>query len=86
MSTTDISLSVLQATALASEISLAKNLATTSVNKVNNLTTEVNNLRSDVFNSLNILDSKFKNLCTLLENNHTDLSGVPDSSFNYTNL
>tara|TARA_B110001452_G_C15240811_1_gene429570 strand:- start:1979 stop:2233 length:255 start_codon:yes stop_codon:yes gene_type:complete len=84
MSTTDISLSVLQATALASEISLAKNLATTSVNKVNNLTTEVNNLRSDVFNSLNTLDSKFKNLCNLLAS--ADISGVSDVSFNYTNL
>ena len=80
-------LSLLQASALASEISLAKTYATKSNNLVNSLTNEHNQLKNVVYVndvSMNILMLKVQNLCDLLS--QADISGVNDVSLNYNNL
>lgn len=80
-------LSVVQAVALASEVSIAKNQATKSINLVNSLTNDVNSLKTEVnINdaSLNVIFSKVQSLCALLSS--ADISGISDASLNYVNL
>ncbi len=74
-------LTLLQASVLSSEISLAKNYATRSIHLVNNLTNEVAGLRQDLYHndgSLNIIISKLQHLCNILVTQH----GFLDASYN----
>ena len=73
-------LTVIQSAALASEISLAKNYSIKSNNLVNDLTSEVNTLKTD----LATIVLKLQNLSTLLSQG--DISGVSSSSLQYENL
>jgi hypothetical protein len=73
-------LTVIQSAALATEVSLAKNYSIKSNNLVNDLTSEVNTLKTD----LATLVLKVQNLATLLS--QADISGVSSSSFQYNNL
>ncbi len=76
MSGVDICLNLLQATALANEVNLAKNLATTSVNLSNSNTTKLQDINIKINNTnaqLLSLTSKLENLCNRLE--AADLSG-----------
>ena len=73
-------LTVIQSAALASEISLAKNYSIKSNNLVNDLTSEVNTLKTD----LATIVLKLQNLSTLLS--QADISGVSSSSLQYENL
>ena len=80
-------LTSIQATALASEVSLAKNYSIKSNNTANSLKTQLNSLKSDLVSndvSLNVVVSKLSNLCDLLV--LADISGVSDASLNYNNL
>jgi hypothetical protein len=84
---TSSDLSTIQATALASEVSLAKNYASKSIALVTSLTTEVQSLKTEVnINdaSLNVIFKKVQSLCALLS--IADISGVNNASFNYANL
>ena len=80
-------LTVIQSTALATEISLAKNYAIKSNNLVNDLVSDVNTLKNEVYvnnNKLNTVISKLENLCNLLS--QADISGVNADDLKYSNL
>lgn len=87
-------LTLVQASALASEVSLAKNYAVKSNNLVNSLTTDLQALTTNVYAkdiSLNLvtanlttMTSKLTALCDLLAT--ADISGVSATDFNYNNL
>ena len=87
-------LTLVQASALASEVSLAKNYAVKSNNLVNSLTTDLQALTTNVYVkdvSLNVVTanlttvtSKLTALCALLAT--ADISGVSANDFNYNNL
>jgi len=82
MTDSSLNITLLQASVLASEISLAKNNAIRSNNLVTSVSTEVNNLKTTVFSNANdiaLLTTKIQNLCNLLDN--ADISGV-DISYN----
>ena len=84
---TDICLNIVQATVLANEINLAKNLATTSVNLTNANTNNLTKIRTDLNNinlSVNTLSSKLEKLCDLLS--QANLSNVDSDSLKYKNL
>ena len=66
-------LTSIQASSLATEITLAKNYATNSVNMVVNLKSEVQSLKSDY----EILTNRFNKLLDLLKN-----LGIQDSTLN----
>lgn len=75
-------LTSIQASVLASEVSVAKNNAIKSNNLVTSVSTEVNDLKTTVFSNANdiaLLTTKIQNLCNLLDN--ADISGV-DISYN----
>jgi hypothetical protein len=73
MSNLDICLNVLQATALANEVNLAKNLATTSINLINSNITTVHKL-----------EQRLIDLCHKLS--LTDISGdLPQDLYNSLN-
>jgi uncharacterized protein involved in exopolysaccharide biosynthesis len=73
-------LSLVQATALASEINLVKNQATQAINKVTTNSSNLESLRSEV----NTLTTKIQSLSELLS--QATITGVNDASFNYNNL
>ena len=76
-------LTSLQASVLASEVSVAKNNAIRSNNLVTSVSTEVNDLKTTVFSNANdiaLLTTKIQNLCNLLDN--ADISGASDISYN----
>ena len=69
MSGGDISLNLLQATALANEVNLAKNLATTSVSlsntntdRLTNINTRLNNMNAQISRLTQILESLINEL------------------------
>ena len=80
-------LTVIQATVLANEVSLAKNYAIKSNNIASEVKSDLNLLKQEVYvndSSLNLVISKLQNLCDLLV--IADISGVSDASLNYNNL
>ena len=80
-------LTLIQSTALATEVSLAKNYAIKSNNLVNDLVSDVNTLKNEVYvsnNNVNTVISKLENLCALLS--QTDISGVNADDLKYSNL
>lgn len=87
-------LTLVQASALASEVSLAKNYAVKSNNLVNSLTTDLQTLTTNVYVkdvSLNLVIAnlttmtlKLTALCALLAT--ADISGVSTNDFGYNNL
>ena len=76
----DICLNLLQATALANEVNLAKNLATTSVNLNSSNTVKI----QDINLKLNTLIYKLQSLCSKLEQAKT--SGIASQNYSYNNL
>ena len=76
-------LTSIQASVLASEVSIAKNNAIKSNNLVTSVSTELNDLKTTVFSNANdiaLLTTKIQNLCNLLDT--ADISGVSDISYN----
>ena len=89
MSGVDISLNLLQATALANEVNLAKNLATTSVNLSNTNTSALQNINIRLNNTiaqLTTLTNKFENLCNKLETATTANGGFISQDYSFNNL
>ena len=89
MSGVDISLNLLQATALANEVNLAKNLATTSVSLSNTNTDRLTNIN----NKLNIMGSqvltltqKLESLCNKLETARSANGGFSSQDYSFSNL
>lgn len=88
MSELDISLNLLQATALANEVNLAKNLATTSVNlsnantdRLTNINTKLNNMSAQIL----ALTQKLESLCNKLQTASTG-GGFRSQDYSFSNL
>ena len=87
-------LTLVQASALASEVSLAKNYAVKSNNLANSLTIDLQALTTNVYakdvslnlvtTNLTTVTSKLTALCALLAT--ADISGVSANDFSYNNL
>jgi hypothetical protein len=73
-------LSLIQATALASNVSNVTNHAINAVNKVDNNSLDLEALKTEVNN----LTLKLQNLCGLLS--QATIAGINDVSLNYNNL
>ena len=88
MSGVDICLNLLQATALANEVNLAKNLATTSVTLSNTNTNRLQDINIKINNTnaqLLALTQKLESLCNKLETASAN-DGFSSQDYSYSTL
>ena len=89
MSGVDICLNLLQATALANEVNLAKNLATTSVNLSNTNTSGLQDINIKLNNmnaQVSSLTQKLESLCIKLETARNVSGGFESQDYSFSNL